>query len=67
VAFRRERRRCGVGVYDKHRLVPFGEFMPLGDLAAQLGSAAWSTCRTTSRRARGRGRSSRRACRRCSR
>ena len=26
-----------VGVYDKHRLVPFGEFMPWGDLAGRLG------------------------------
>lgn len=25
------------GVYDKHRLVPFGEYMPLGDLATRVG------------------------------
>lgn len=25
------------GFYDKHRLVPFGEFLPLGDLATKLG------------------------------
>ena len=25
------------GIYDKHRLVPFGEFMPLGDFAQKIG------------------------------
>ncbi|WP_293677797.1 apolipoprotein N-acyltransferase [uncultured Phenylobacterium sp.] len=38
VAFRRDAGALRViGVYDKHRLVPFGEFMPLGELARVLG------------------------------
>ncbi len=38
VAFRREGGGLRVtGVYDKHRLVPFGEYLPLGDLATKLG------------------------------
>ena len=38
VALRREAPGLRVtGVYDKHRLVPFGEFLPLGDLATRLG------------------------------
>ncbi|WP_421933656.1 apolipoprotein N-acyltransferase [Phenylobacterium sp.] len=38
VALRREAPGLRVtGFYDKHRLVPFGEFLPLGDLATRLG------------------------------
>jgi len=37
-AFRREADGLRVtGVYDKHRLVPFGEYMPLGKLAEKVG------------------------------
>ncbi len=38
VAFRREAAGLRVtAVYDKHRLVPFGEYMPAGRLAAEVG------------------------------
>jgi apolipoprotein N-acyltransferase len=38
IAFRREAQGLRVtAVYDKYRLVPFGEYMPLGDLARKVG------------------------------
>jgi apolipoprotein N-acyltransferase len=38
IALRRESAGLRVtGVYDKHRLVPFGEYLPAGDLMSRLG------------------------------
>ena len=38
LAFHREPEGLRVtAIYDKHRLVPFGEYMPLGDLASKVG------------------------------